>query len=722
MAMKLKEIPRWTKLLFFSVTALGISSIITQLIVMRELLSVFHGNELVIGVIFGTWLLLTGAGAWFGRYLAGLKDKIRFLILSQIFVAILPFLHLFIIRSLRTFAFPAGASVGVVTIFFTSLLLLLPYCVISGSLLTLFCVIYTKREDPGAIGKVYFIDSIGDILGGLLFSFVLVFLLNHFQIAYIILFLNLSAALLVSFFGKRRFFRILSIIVLVVFSVFIIVDFNRLTVALQYPGQEVVFNSSSRYGSLVVTRTGDQLNFFENGIILFSTQNTIANEETVHYAMVQHESPRKVLLISGGAAGTTSEILKYGPERIDYVELDPLVIDIGRRFTSNLDDDRIRTISMDARQWVKQAGEDYDVVIMDLPDPSTAQINRFYTDEFFKELKGTIAKGAVVSLKLSSQENYMAREARELNASVFNTLKNNFEHVIVIPGDVNRFIASEGELTYDIASRIEKRNIQTEWVNRYWLPAKLTEDRIRRVLDAVGKKDGINRDFSPITYYYYLRFWISQFSFNYYMFFALTGALIVLYLVRMKPVPFAVFTTGFTGASLEVVLLIGFQILYGYVYQKIGVIVTAFMIGLAVGSWVMNRRLEKTGVGGMVLIESLLILSALLVPAVLLMIGKLSSIMLISVSTQVLIPLLTTVVAFLVGAEFPLASKLHFKSVSHTAAALYNADLFGACIGALLVSAFLIPFLGLVTVCGIVASVNAASLFVVLCRRRALCR
>lgn len=720
--MKLKEIPRWTKLLFFSVTALGISSIITQLIVMRELLSVFHGNELVIGVIFGTWLLLTGVGSWCGRYLAGLKDKIRFLILSQIFIAILPFLHLFIIRSLRTFAFPTGASVGVVTIFFTSLLLLLPYCVISGSLLTLFCVIYTKREDPGAIGKVYFIDSIGDILGGLLFSFVLVFLLNHFQIAYIILFINLSAALLVSCFGGRRFFRLLSIIVLAVFSVFIIVDFNRLTVALQYPGQEIVFNGSSKYGSLVVTRTGDQLNFFENGIILFSTQNTIANEETVHYAMVQHESPRKVLLISGGAAGTTVEILKYGPERIDYVELDPLIIDIGRKFTSNLDDDRIRTISMDARQWVKQAGEEYDVVIVDLPDPSTAQINRFYTDEFFKELKGTTGRDAVISLKLSSQENYMAREARELNASVFNTLKNNFEHVIVIPGDVNRFIASDGELTYDIASRIEKRNIQTEWVNRYWLPAKLSEDRIRMVLDAVGKKGSINRDFFPITYYYYLLFWISHFSFNYYIFFALTGALVVLYLVRMKPVPFAVFTTGFTGASLEVVLLIGFQILYGYVYQKIGVIVTAFMIGLAAGSWVMNRRLEKTGVGGMVLIESLLILSALFVPAVLFMIGTLSSIVLISVSTQVLIPLLTTVVAFLVGAEFPLASKLHFKSVSHTAAALYNADLFGACIGALLVSVILIPLLGLVAVCGIVASVNAASLLVVLYKRRALCR
>ena len=40
----------------------------------------------------------------------------------------------------------------------------------------------------------------------------------------------------------------------------------------------------------------------------------------------------------------------------------------------------------------------YDVVIIDLPDPSTAQINRFYTIEFFNELKKILNKGWVVSI------------------------------------------------------------------------------------------------------------------------------------------------------------------------------------------------------------------------------------------------------------------------------------------------------------------------------------
>jgi spermidine synthase len=711
---------RYKRLLFFSITALGISSIVTQLTVMRELLTVFQGNELVIGIIFANWFLLTGAGSWLGRYFDRINDRLRFLILCQFLVALLPFVHLFVVRSLRTLIFLPGVSVGVTDIFLTSLALLFPYCLISGSLLTLFCILYAEREDPASIGRVYFIDNIGDILGGLLFSFALVHLLDHFQIAYFILVLNIAAALLLSHFGRRRLLTAVSIALIAAFVVIPAVNFNRVTTERQYPGQEILFNKSSKYGSLVVTRTDGQINYFENGVILFSSHNERANEETVHYAMVQHSSPRHVLLISGGVAGTTLEILKYNPERVDYVELDPLIVEIGKEYTSHLDDRRIRTINMDARLWVKQTDALYDVVIIDLPDPSTVQLNRFYTDEFFVALKRTMKGGAVVSLSMSSQENYIAAEVQKLNASVYRTLQNSFDHIIVIPGEMNYFIASDEPLTYDIAGMIEKKRIPTLWVNRYWLPAKLTEGRIRMVLDAVEGGNGINKDFSPVTYYYYLLFWLSHFKFNYFIFLGLIGLFVMLYLVRIKPVPFAIFTTGFSGASLEVILLIGFQILYGYVYHSIGVLVTMFMIGLAAGSFLMNRRLGRAGISTMILIESLIILSAGLVPAVLLWIGMLANARIISISARLVVPALTVVVGALVGAEFPLASKMHFRGISHTAASLYNADLFGACIGALLVSALLIPLFGIVSVCIMVAGVNTTSLAVVLIRKNSI--
>ncbi len=718
--MNQKKISRWQKLLFFSITALGISSIITQLIILRELLSVFYGNELVLGIIFANWLLLTGIGSWLGKYTDRIKDKVRFLIICQVFVALLPVAHLFIIRSLRGIIFPIGTLIGITQIFLTSLILLLPYCLISGCLLTLFCIIYAKKQDPASIGRVYFIDNIGDILGGFLFSFVLIYLLNPFQMSFFILLLNLVAAILLSNFVNKKLLKVLSIVLLILSPLIIIINFNSKTIALEYRGQDIVFNKNSLYGNLVVTRTEDQLNFFENGLILFSTQNQIENEETVHYAMSQHDNPENILLISGGVAGTTKEILKYNPKRIDYVELDPLIIEIGKRYTNNLNDERINIINIDARLFVKQAKQRYDVVIIDLPDPSTAQLNRFYTDEFLKELKKILKPEAVVSLSLSSQENYMAKEARKLNSTLFRTLENNFKNIIIVPGEVNFFIASDSSLTYRIAERIEGKNIATEYVNKYYLPGKITEDRIKTVYDALKEKVSINRDFTPITYYYYLLFWISHFKYNYSILFSIMIIIMVLYLLKIKPIPFAIFTTGFTASSLELILLIGFQILFGYVYHKIGVIVTMFMLGLAIGAFIMNKKLKMANINHLIMIESLIVLLAILLPVILFFLGKIKSPLLISISTQIIIPVLTLMLAIIVGAEFPLASKLHFKSISHTAATLYNADLIGACIGALIVSALLIPLIGIVKVCIFIAAVNIISLFIVFNKRALL--
>ena len=67
----------------------------------------------------------------------------------------------------------------------------------------------------------------------------------------------------------------------------IAVDLDDYTVRALYRPQSIVFQGNSPYGSLVVTRTGDQYNFVENGTVWFTTHNLEEVEETVHYAMAQ---------------------------------------------------------------------------------------------------------------------------------------------------------------------------------------------------------------------------------------------------------------------------------------------------------------------------------------------------------------------------------------------------------------------------------------------------
>jgi spermidine synthase len=700
------------KQLFFSITALGISSVVVQIVLMRELLSVFAGNELVFGIILANWLLLTGLGSYLGKHLR-FKDSILVLVLSQVGIALLPFFQLFFIRASRTAVFEQGVLVGLPEIFLVSLAVLLPYCVIAGYLLTLACAVLAKRKDASSIGVVYFVDNIGDILGGALFSFVLVFLLTPYRIALFLLIINLAAAVWVAFSSRKKALASIVLIVLLGSIAFSSMsDLDSATIELQYPGQEIVAHEQTLYGNIVITRTEDQLNFFENGVPLFSTSNTVSNEETVHFAMAQHPAPRRVLLISGGVSGTIDEILKYGVERVDYVELDPAVLRIGRAFAA-LDDERVSTITGDGRLQLKRAKTLYDVVLVDLPDPSSAQLNRFYTLEFFREVRSRMSEGGIMSTGLSSSVNYMSPETQKLNGVVYATLRAVFDRVIVIPGDRNIFVASDQSLSYEVAALLREKGIENSYVNEYYLGGILSDERIEYVEQALRDVTEINRDLRPVAYRHYLGYWIRHFpvSFNW----LLVGLLVVvgLYLWGMRPVQFAVFSTGFSAASLEVLLLLGFQVLYGYAYYQLGIIITMFMLGLALGSHWANKRLKQLGRTHLVRVEYALIGTALAVGGMLWALSRVQNAALLLGASQTVFPLLTLALAVLVGMQFPLASKLSFSSVRETAAKLYSADLFGAALGALVASVLLVPMIGLVATCFVVGGLKLVSMLLV---------
>ncbi len=92
--------------------ALGVSCVMTQLALMRELLGAFSGNEMVLGVTLGLWLLLMGIGARLGRTADGLRNPAMVLFPGQILVALLPLAQVLALRGLRNVIFIRGAEVG----------------------------------------------------------------------------------------------------------------------------------------------------------------------------------------------------------------------------------------------------------------------------------------------------------------------------------------------------------------------------------------------------------------------------------------------------------------------------------------------------------------------------------------------------------------------------------------------------------------------------------
>jgi hypothetical protein len=99
----------------------------------------------------------------------------------------------------------------------------------------------------------------------------------------------------------------------------------------------------------------------------------------------------------------------------------------------------------------------------------------------------------------------------------------------------------------------------------------------------------LNKDFEPASYYRQIVYWLSYFRANLWPLAVIVAVLLFIVTIRLNSVSAAIFTGGFAASSLEILLLFAFQILYGYVYQMIGVIVALFMAGLAVGSHLAKR-------------------------------------------------------------------------------------------------------------------------------------
>ncbi|MCX6150663.1 MAG: fused MFS/spermidine synthase [Ignavibacteriales bacterium] len=695
------------KTLTLAVLSLGFTSIITQIILLREFLSVFYGNELVIGIILANWMALTGLGAYLGKFSEQLKIKQKHLAFPFIALAVLPIVTVFLLNYLKNIVFIAGSMIGIVQIFYSSFILLLPYCLLSGFLFTLLAGTVSGLNKSNLISKVYSIESIGSIIGGIIFNFILIFFLKTFQSLTILLITNLVLANILIYKYNRRTTRYISLIASVV-ALVIVFNFNFDELARQFlfKDQEIIFYKDTPYGNLTVAKQGEQKNFFENNVLFFSTNDPASNEEAVHYAMIQHPNPKNVLLIGGGISGTTNEVLKYNVERIDYVEVNPWIIQIGKTYTDALNDKRINVLNEDGRLFVKSTPKNYDVVLINLPEPITAQLNRFYTTEFFIELKTKLNRAAVVSLSLLPATDYISQDARQINSIIYHTLKTAFKNILIVPGMKNYFLASDSELNINIGKMIEQRGLNNLYVNQYYLDDEILHQRSEYIQSNILTNTKLNKDFNPVSYYRQILHWLSYFEVNYWIPSILILLGLVLLLLKLNPISFGVFCGGFAASSIEVLLLIVFQIIYGYVYQVTGIIITIFMAGLAVGSFYWNKIFSQPQMNHFIKIQFLISIYSLLLPLIFILLKSFS---INAVIVHSIFYLLTFIIAFLVALEFSLATKLESGNVSKVASKIYGVDLIGSAFGALLVSAFLIPLLGIIMVSLVIGLLNLIS-------------
>jgi spermidine synthase len=693
--------------------ALGMTSITAQIILLREFVAIFHGNELVLGIAIGNWMLLTAAGSFLGHLSYRFAGRRRALPFALFSLSLLPLLSVFFLRFLRNVLFTAGSMIDIAQTVLVSAVVLAPFCVAAGILFAFLAFNTPKHSGAGQTGLVYGWEAAGSVAGGVVFNIVLLSVLDTFQILALLLAVNMCLVTALAWTGglSRSGIAFTALLILALGYVSFL-KLDALTRGFLFPGQDIVAFKDTPYGNLTVTRQGNQLNFFENSLLLFSTDDMTTNEESVHYALLQRPLPRRVLLIGGGISGTAQEILKHGVRRIDYLEMNPWIIGVGRKYTETLADDRIAAITGDPRVYVRSTPERYDAALVNVPDPGTVQINRYYTREFFHELKRVLTDSAVVSISLLPGADYQGPEARRVGSILYATLRTAFARVLVVPGGRDYFLASDGALDIRMSRLVRERGIPTVYVNGDYLDDRLLERRSAGIVRQFDMSSIVNTDFQPVCYFRQVEYWTSVFGFHPgpWILLAASGAVLLL-LWRSSAIHMGVFAGGFTASALEIAVLIAFQAICGSLYQMTGVIITAFMAGLTAGSLVASIRSRRPGIGAFIWMQGILAACALALPVILLQL-KMAALPLFLI--EALFVVITFCIGALVGAAFAVATRIPGERSASVASRFYGLDLAGSAIGAFAVSVYILPLFGITwsaLIAGVVSAGGASLCF-----------
>ena len=665
------------------VIATGISSVVTQLLTIREVLAQFQGNEIVIALVLFNWLCLGGLGTLLARVITRRPWKATIIKLGWLSLVLcgLSALQLPAIRELRNLIFISGSSVGFYATWLFSFLSIAPYCLLLGFLLpfSLFVIRAGISDYPGT--RIYIIDNIGDISGGALFSFVLVYLVTPLQAIFLANLPLLAAVYLLFPVSRRHRPAVVQAMVLVFVILAAGIFWEKASLA--PAAGKLAYYRETRYGRIAVHRDGEQFTLFEDGMPVFSSQNLSLAEETVHYPLSQLDRIEHVLLISA-QGGIMAELQKYQLKSIDYVELDPEVTAVQLQFGMIKPISGLNVIHQDGRAYLAQTDKSYDAIIVNLPEPGTFQMNRFYTDRFFNLAQKRLSSKGVLSFSMQGFDNYLAEPQRQKLSSIYNTIQIYFKHILMLPGQRVFFLCRNRPLTTDIPAALAHKAIPSAYIEGFYY-GNLTRERIERLNAGMDPNTPANVDTSPHLMRLMFSQWFAKFQTSPFVFFLVLSVLAAIYFYRIAREEFVIFSTGCTTMGCEILVIFAFQIYFGYIYLQIGIIITIFLAGLLPGAWLGNR-LQRQGKPLLVLTDGLLIV---FLTIFILTIDSFAD------RLPVMFYLIFGfVVSLTCGFQFPLA--LYLKGSDNSAVTrTFSADLIGAAGGTLLTSVVLIPQAGI---------------------------
>ncbi len=332
------------------------------------------------------------------------------------------------------------------------------------------------------VSKVLTFDYMGALAVSLLFPLVLAPYLGMARSALFFGILNTLVAIMTIQVFKAQLPSYKSLrlkgqlVLLALFTAFFFANTLTEKAEQSYFGDPVVFQSNSPYQRLVVTKYHNDVRLFINGNLQFSSADEARyHEALVLPAMENVPNAKNILVLGGGDGLAVREILKYPKvEHITLVDLDPKMTEIFRTSGDltklnhhSLNNPKVAIINQDAAQWLEKNQQLFDVIVIDLPDPSNFSLGKLYSVPMYHLVaKHLTPKGMMV---VQSTSPYFAPKAF---GSIVKTLQT--AGLSTLP--YHAYVPSFGEWGYVLANKNSEFTIPERYqVTTQFLDAATTK-------------------------------------------------------------------------------------------------------------------------------------------------------------------------------------------------------------------------------------------------------
>lgn len=662
---------------------IGFVSTSSQFILLREAAILGGGTEATAGIFLWLWLVIAAGGAIIGNRSA--ITSVRRMVWTLLAgTALSPMCFLL----MNTIVLSPGQTPS---FFQTMVILAVSVAPVTFIASLVFIRISVIRHASGlsASGNSFGTETAGSVAAGVITAMTVSLRIPNYQL-YLLILLAASASA-VWFLGYPLRTRIAALVALLPLGlVLFLLRPDPAVRSMLLRGVRIEQSLDTPFGNITTGLYGDDRTVYYDHRPLYFSGDVITTEENIHYALLQRDSYKRVLLISGGLTRHLPEIMKHNVAELTYLEMDPgLIAAEGARDTicGSL---YVRVVREDPVTFLRKDDGIYDAVIQLIPPPSTLSVNRFFTVEYFRSVRDQLSPDGIFLCTPMPWFNYSPESYRRGFSPLYNALSGVFTHVTIIPGSLLYVLASGKPVSSSVVRLAGQSGIVSSYVNSDYLNDSEIKMKAEQILAQVDRKAGMNTALRPVTSLFANLLSLERMGMKAGIILLLSLLMIIpfAFLSRGGPVMFAS-SAGLAGFGMIMIFML--QMTAGNIYILSAVILTLLMAGLATGAALGDRLALKSLKICVLLLTAIFTITGLLAP---------------SLSASSPGPVLAFILIMMPAAGV-VTGAVYRILTAHGAGLItgkvYAADLAGSALGYLTAATLLVPLSGIANACFVLA-------------------